>query len=160
MTDRNTKGDRNMKILKAIASGLVGALTLTLINESARRVHPEAPRAEKLGMRWIAMKFRKADQPVPDRKKLYWLAFTDDLFSNTVYYSLVGAGSRKGAWVRGALLGTGGGIGAVVLPPQMKLGKGPTARSGATQVMTVTWYLLGGLAAAAAFNLFDRGEHY
>jgi hypothetical protein len=149
-----------MKILKAIASGLVGALTLTLINEAARRVYPEAPRAERLGMRWVATKFRKLDQPVPDRKKLYWLALTDDLFSNTAYYSLVGAGRREGAWVRGALLGTGGGIGAVVLPPQMNLGKGPTARSSATRVMTVTWYLLGGLAAAAAFNLFDRGEEY
>jgi hypothetical protein len=149
-----------MRIVKAIASGLVGALTLTLINEAARRVYPEAPHAEKLGMRWVAMKFRKLDQPVPDRKKLYWLALTDDLFSNTAYYSLVGAGRREGAWVRGALLGTGGGIGAVVLPPKMNLGKGPTARANATRVMTVTWYLLGGLAAAAAFNLFDRGEEY
>jgi hypothetical protein len=149
-----------MKILKAVASGLVGALTLTLVNEAARRVYPEAPRAEKLGMRWVATKFRKLDQPVPDRKKLYWLALTDDLFSNTVYYSLVGAGRPKGAWVRGALLGTGGGIGAVVLPPKINLGKGPTARTSATRVLTVAWYLIGGLAAAAAYNLFDRGEEY
>jgi hypothetical protein len=148
-----------MKLAKALASGLVGALALTLINESARKVIPDAPRTEKLGMRWVAQKFRQMDRPVPDRKRLYWMAFADDIVSNTLYYSLVGAGSRRGTWLRGALLGAGGGLGAVVLPPQLGLGEGPTARTTETQAMTVGWYLLGGLAAAAAYTLFNRNEY-
>jgi hypothetical protein len=147
-----------MRWFKAIASGLVGALALTIINESARRYIPQAPRTEKLGMRWVSRKFRQLDQPRPDRKSLYWMAFADDIFSNTLYYSVVGAGRPRGAWVRGALLGLAGGVGAVVLPPQLGLGKDATARTAETQAMTVGWYLLGGLAAAAAYNIFDRAE--
>lgn len=147
-----------MRLAKSIASGLVGALALTLINESAKRVVPKAPRADQLGMRWVAQKFRKVDQPVPDRKSLYWMALADDIFSNTAYYSLVGAGKPRRAWLRGLLLGVGGGLGAVVLPPKLGLGEGPTARTTETQAMTVGWYLLGGLAAAAAYQLFHRSE--
>jgi hypothetical protein len=148
-----------MNLAKALASGLVGALALTLINETARKVIPEAPRTEKLGMRWVANKFRQLDRPVPDRKRLYWLAFADDIFSNTLYYSLVGAGSRRKTWLRGALLGVGGGVGAVALPPRLGLGSQPTARTTETQAMTIGWYLLGGLAAAAAYTLFDKNEY-
>jgi hypothetical protein len=42
------------------------------------------------------------------------------------------------------------GVGAVVLPGPLGLGRQPTNRARATQVMTVLWYLAGGLAAAAA----------
>jgi hypothetical protein len=147
-----------MRFAKALASGLVGALALTLINETARRVVPKAPRAEQMGMRWVAQKFRKADQPVPDRKSLYWMAFLDDIVSNTAYYSLVGAGNPRRSWLRGLLLGAGGGLGAVVLPPKLGLGEGPTARTTETQAMTVGWYLIGGLGAAAAYRLFHRNE--
>jgi hypothetical protein len=148
-----------MKFVKALASGLVGAMALTLINETARKAVPKAPHTERLGMRYMAKKFRAVEKQPPDKRSLYWLAFGDELLSNTLYFSTVAAGSPKTAWVRGALLGLGGGIGAVVLPPKLGLDKEPTARTRETQAMTVGWYLLGGLAAAAAYNLFDRSEY-
>ncbi|WP_317172766.1 hypothetical protein [Hymenobacter sp. HDW8] len=69
-----------------------------------------------------------------------------DLLSNGLYYSLVGTG--KNAWQRGLVLGLAAGIGGVVLPGPMGLGEAPSNRTPQTKLMTVAWYLIGGLAAA------------
>ena len=148
------KGDNTMTRLQALASGAVGAGVVTLLNESVRRLYPHAPRMEVIGMRAIARSMRAADQEPPDRGPLFWLALLGDLVSNTVYYSLVGAGSGNNAWRRGALLGLSAGIGAVVLLGPLGLGRQPREHFPTTQAMTIGWYLAGGLAAAAASRLF------
>jgi hypothetical protein len=109
-------------------------------------------------MRVIAKSMRAVDQEPPADEQLHTLALAGDVFSNSIYYSLVGAGSSGGVWLRGTLLGLGAGIGAVVLPQPLGLGSGPSARTASTQAMTVGWYLAGGLAAAAAFQLLDGGN--
>lgn len=144
-----------MKWIKALISGLIGALTLTLVHQSAKKAIPEAPRVDLIGMRAVAKTMRKADVDVPDRDTLYKVSFADHLISNTLYYSLVGAGNRSGAWLRGMLLGALGGAGAVALPPRLGLGEAEVARTTATQTMTVAWYLIAGVAAAAAYNILD-----
>src|SRR5205807_853263 len=68
--------------------------------------------------------------------------------ANTLYYSLVGAGTAEGAYRRGAALGLLEGVGAVLLPGPMGLGTGPSARTPRTALMTVGWYLAGGIAGA------------
>ena len=136
-------------MLKALGSGLVGAVALTLIHETARRVAPEtAPRMDVLGMRAIqkAVRAVDAEPPVP----LHEAALVGDLVSNSFYYSLVGAGPRKDAVRNGALLGLAAGLGAVFLPGPLGLGRQPTDTP-TTQALTVAWYLAGGLAAGAAY---------
>jgi hypothetical protein len=96
---------------------------------------------------------RAAGQQPPDDDKLHAMALAGDIISNSLYYSLVGAGERRTVWVRGALLGLGAGVGAVLLPEPLGLGSEPTARTPATQAMTIAWYLTGGLAAAAAYRM-------
>ena len=143
-------------MLKALGSGLVGACALTLIHETARRFIDDAPRMDVLGMRALSKAARAADldPPVP----LHEAALVGDLVSNSLYYSLVGAGSRREALRNGALLGLAAGVGAVYLPERLGLGRQPTEDSPQTQLMTVAWYLLGGLAAGAAYQALARDE--
>src|SRR4029453_8818420 len=136
-----------MKIGSALGGGLAGALSLTLLHEVARRVLPSAPRLDVLGMRALAKSLRALEQPVPEHNRLHNMALVGDLISNTVYYSLVGVGEGTSARRRGALVGLAAGIGAVVLPRPLGLGQGPSRRTVATQVLTIGWYLAGGLIA-------------
>lgn len=143
-----------MSILKAIASGFIGATALTLIHESTRRIFPEkAPRMDVLGERAIAGLLRASGRQPPDDDTLYKLTLGGDLISNGIYYSFVGAGDPKYAWVRGAVLGLAAGIGGVVLPGPLGLGKAPSGRTVATQSLTIHHYLAGGLVAALAYRL-------
>ena len=157
-----------MRLLRALGSGLVGACTVTLINEMARRSIPHAPRLDVLGMRAIAKVMRMAHRDPPADEPLRGIALAGDIVSNTLYYSLVAAGSSGdteerddccgGVWVRGAVLGAAAGIGAAVLPKPMGLGSQPDERAPATQLMSVAWYLAAGLAAAAAATFLFRDE--
>jgi hypothetical protein len=146
-----------MSLAKALGSGLIGACALTLLHETARRFIPGAPRMDVLGMRAIAKSLRLVDQEPPPDEQLHALALAGDVLSNSLYYSLVGAGAPCAVWLRGTLLGLGAGVGAVVLPQPLGLGKGPSARTASTRAMTIGWYLAGGLAAAAAFQLLGDG---
>ena len=143
-------------MLKALGSGLVGACALTLIHETARRFIDDAPRMDVLGMRALSKAARAVDvePPVP----LHEAALVGDLVSNSLYYSLVGAGSRREALRNGALLGLAAGLGAVYLPGPLGLGRQPTEDSPQTQLMTVAWYLVGGLAAGAAYRALASEE--
>jgi hypothetical protein len=137
-----------MKALRALGSGLAGACALTLVHQAARRITDKAPRADILGMRALAKTIRATGRQSPPDDQLYPWTLAGDLVSNSLYYSLVGTGGGPATWLRGTALGLGAGIGALALPGPMGLGSRPTNRTVATQVMTVAWYLLGGLAAA------------
>jgi hypothetical protein len=139
-----------MMSLSALVSGTVGATTLTLLHETVRRVLPEAPRADVLGMRALEAGLRGLGKAPPDEERLHRWALLGDLVANSAYYSLVGGGSVRHPWRRGTVLGLLAGLGAVALPGPLGLGRQPTNRTWATQAMTVMWYFVGGLAAAAA----------
>lgn len=147
-----------MGIWRALGSGLAGACVLNVLHETVRQFVPEAPRVDVLGKRAIAASLRAVGKDVPPDDELYALALAGDVLSNSLYYSLVGAGARESALLRGALLGFGAGVGAVVLPEPMGLGSEPTRRTPATQVMTIAWYTIGGLAAAATFRALTEGD--
>jgi hypothetical protein len=153
------KGVAIMNIEAALGGGLAGALSLTLLHEAARRVLPSAPRLDVLGMRALAKSLRALEQPVPDHNRLHTVALVGDLLSNTVYYSLVGAGEGANARRRGVLVGLAAGIGAVVLPGPLGLGRGPSRRTVATQMMTIGWYLAGGLVAGMVAEKLSNPSH-
>ncbi|WP_439880535.1 hypothetical protein ACSX1A_15415 [Pontibacter sp. MBLB2868] len=135
-------------ILKAMAGGVAGACVLTLVHETLRRVVPDAPRMDVLGMRSISKLMQEAgEEPPRDREELHNWSLAGDVVSNSLYYSLAGTG--KSAWWRGALLGAAAGAGAVLLPGPLGLGEEPSNKTTKTQAMTVGYYLLGGLVAAA-----------
>jgi hypothetical protein len=145
-----------VSLTKALLSGFVGACTLTLIHETVRRLAPDAPRMDILGMRAISNSLQAVGEQPPDHKTLHRAALVSDLLANSLYYSLVGVGGEKGVWLRGTGLGIAAGVGGVVLPEPMGLGSEPSVRSNATRAMTVGWYLAGALAAATTYRLLQK----
>ena len=143
-------------MLKALGSGLVGAFALTLVHETARRYIDDAPRMDVVGMRAIAKTLRAVDvePPVP----LHEAALAGDLAANSLYYGLVGLGSPGDGLRNGAALGLAAGLAAVYLPEPLGLGRQPAKNSFETNLLTVAFYLLGGLAAGAAYQALSADE--
>jgi hypothetical protein len=100
-------------------------------------------RSLKKGIRWLG--FRPARG-----QRLHRQALVGDLISNSLFYALVAVGRPRRPYLRGAFLGALAGLGAVVLPPLMGLGHRPSRARRTTALLTVAWYLLGGLSAARA----------
>lgn len=144
-----------MKLLPSLTAGLAGAVVLTAVHETVRRLRPaDAPRMDVLGMRGLRKLLHKAEAPQPDDDTLFNITMAGDVFSNGLYYSLVGSGRH--ALERGLLLGLAAGVGGVVLPGPLGLGKAPSARTPQTKLMTVAWYTAGGLVAGAVAQVLRK----
>ena len=140
----------------AIIGGLAGAGALTLLNESVRRVDKKAPRLELVGMEALKKGMKKVRVTPPGSNALYGIALAGDVISNALYYSLASAGTKRSSPLRGALMGLSMGLGAIALPKRMGLSDAPVTRSTRTKVMTVAWYVLGGVAASLVINLLNK----
>ena len=145
-----------MEAIKNLAGGLTGALALNLLHEAYRRIDSDAPRVDLLGEEALSKSLEYAGANPPKGDDLYLATLAGDVFSNTLYYSLIGASGNKRIIYRGAAYGLVAGIGAVVLPKPMGLDDAPVARSTKTKILTVAWYLIGGLAAAMAIKQLKR----
>lgn len=144
-----------MKLSYAIG-GLAGACALTLINQGVARLDNEAPRLDLLGMN-AAAKLVKSVRPMsPVVNGLLPVAVAGDLVSNSMYYALAGGESKSSTILKGLLLGLGAGIGAVALPSKLGLNDTPTNLSPRRRIMTVAYYIAGGLIAAATINAMER----
>ena len=141
--------------LRSLASGAIGALAVTALNEGARRRIPHAPRMDVIGMRALASIMEKVGRHPPRGRALFRQTLAGDLMSNTLYYALVAAGSRETRLRRGIALGAAAGLGAALLPPLLGLGRQPGERWPRTSLLTVAWYTAGGIAAAVAGRLLD-----
>lgn len=141
--------------IKSTIGGLAGACTLTLLNESVKKLDKDAPRMDLLGMNAVARVMKGNNILTQTAGKLFPIALAGDLVSNSLYYSMADSGDKNKTLVRGALLGLGAGLGAVVLPKTLGLNEDATTRTFKTKALTVTWYVIGGLAAAAAINLLN-----
>lgn len=135
----------------SLVSGMAGAAALTAVHQAAKALTENAPRMDVVGMRALARGtgVEGPDAPGP-HKGLYRATLAGDLICNSAYYSLA-----TNYW-RGAALGVLAGIGAVVLPQRMGLGTPPRGELLSTQAMTVAWYTIGGLVAAATAQLLAR----
>lgn len=145
-----------MNILSSVAGGLAGALAVTLLNEVLKKYDPQAPRLDRLGMNALSQGLKKADQPIPDHDKLYKYSLLGDLLTNTLYFSFAGKGSQRKSLFRGGLLGISSGMGAVFAPRHLELDDEHTNKTAKTQLMTVGYYLLGGMVAGAVGKLVEK----
>jgi hypothetical protein len=142
--------------IKSTIGGLAGACTLTLLNESVKKLDKDAPRMDLLGMNAVARLTKGNNILAQTAGKLFPVALAGDLVSNSLYYSMADTGDDQKTFIRGALLGLGAGLGAVVLPKTLGLNEDATTRTLKTKLLTVSWYIIGGLAAAAAINLLNK----
>lgn len=130
-------------IPNALLSGAAGAVALTTVHQVARAITPDAPRMDIVGMRALTRGLRASGHEPHDRDRLYLATLAGDLISNSAYYSLATT------YTRGTVLGMLAGIGALLLPEPLGLGSPPKSERLPNQVMTLAWYLTGGLVAAA-----------
>ena len=63
-----------MSMLRALGSGVAGAVALNVLHESARQVIPNAPRVDVIGKRAIAKPMRAAGLQPPRGRALYGTA--------------------------------------------------------------------------------------
>lgn len=144
-------------LLKAAAAGVVGAVTTNVAHELTRRIVPDAPRVDVLGMQALAKSLTATTGTTPTGDGLYGATLVGDLVSNSAYFSAVGFGGGNALAV-GLGLGVLAGLGAVVLPPRMGLDEKPTARTPTTEALTVALYTAGGLAAGMAYQALGADD--
>lgn len=145
-----------MKTIAALGGGLAGAAAVTLLNESVKKVVPQAPRMDLLGMNAISKTLRIANAKTPEQRKLFAWALVGDLVTNAIYYSMAGIGKEKNIWLKSSLLGLTAGLGAVLLPKPLGLNEKYSSRTFATALMTVGLYVSGALVTTAVMKLLDK----
>ena len=126
----------------ALLSGMAGAATLTAVHQAARLIRDDAPRMDVMAERAIDHVDEAVHHHDSTHPSLRGMALAGDLVFNGLYYSLATT------WTRGAALGLAAGACALILPQKLGLGAPPKSELLSNQVMTVAWYVLGGLAAA------------
>jgi hypothetical protein len=142
---------------KSLLSGLLGAVAVTILNESVRRVYYKAPRLEKLGIDAAEKSLDAVGVKKPSEESLYWGTMAADIVSNALYYSIISLASRHktGRWMLGTGVGLAAGLGAVMLPEPLNLDASTTNRSSKTKALTVAWYLGGALLTTTLVSLLS-----
>jgi hypothetical protein len=123
-------------------------------------VDKDAPRLDLLGMNAAAKLVKGSTLKTPAfAQKLFPAALAGDLVSNTLYFAMAQGETRSKTLIRGSLLGLGAGIGAATLAKPLGIDGGqPKAEPAKTNVMTIAYYILGGLVAAAIINLISEEQ--
>ncbi len=135
------------RIRRAALAGSVGAAALTTLHEAVRKLSPQAPRPDIVGMRGIARLLTRLELRIPSNRVLHRIALAADLLSSSALFAAVGVGRPSRAPVRGAVLGALAGISALALPRQLGMGNPSHRSEQSSRLMTVGWYVAGGLVA-------------
>jgi hypothetical protein len=139
-------------LIESLAGGLVGVAALTAVHEAGRKIVPNAPRMDIYARRVAARGMEMAGIEPPGANKMHALTLAGDVLTNGLFYALVMGMNPRRSMDRGVLGGLLAGIGGVVLPPLIGLGRQPSNRTHRTQLMTIAYYTLGGLVAASVFR--------
>ncbi|AZI25694.1 MAG: hypothetical protein ABWZ79_17535 [Pedobacter agri] len=145
-----------MKVLKAILAGFAGAAALNILHETVRRFDADAPRVDLLGEEALTRSMNSLNLEAPTGDNLYAATLAGDIISNGIYYSAIGMAGSKNIYLKGAVAGLTAGLGAIKLPDQMGLDDKPVTKTDKTKVLTVAWYLIGGLVTAAVFDQLNK----
>ena len=146
----------NMKTIIALTGGLAGACILTAIHQLVKNNDAyHAPRMDLLGMQSLTKAGHTLKLPMPTGDTLYNLTMAADVVSNAIYYSAAGVGKNH-TLLKSAALGLAAGVGAVYLPQPMGLDPKPSNRTPQTKVLSVIYYLTGGLVAGGIMHLLNK----
>jgi hypothetical protein len=145
-------------MVKNLIGGLAGAIALNAVHQLAKKIDPDAPEINKIGEEALSKTILAAGYTPPVGKALFKATLASDVAANAIYYSLIGQGGKKHLMLRGALLGAAAGVGALKLAKPMGLDDKPVNKTGKTKLMTVGWYLLGGMVTALTIKALGRGR--
>lgn len=142
--------------MKNLLGGFVGALALNLLHETYKRVDTKAPRVDLVGEEALSKIIEKTGSEPPSGDQLYAATLAGDIVSNAIYYSLIGYGKKENLIVRGLLLGSAAGVGALILTKPLGLNDAPITRTARTKALTVAWYLTGGFVTALTIRAIQK----
>ena len=145
-----------IKDFRYIAGGLAGAIALNILHETVKRLDPQAPRIDLVGEEALVKAVEMTGAEPPKGQNLFAATLGADLLSNAMYFSAIGMGDKKGLLMRGAGYGLAAGIGALTLTKPMGLDDEPITQTTKTKVLTVTWYLFGGLVTELAIKALSK----
>ena len=145
-----------MSKFKNLVAGLAGSIALNLLHESLRKQRSDVPRVDLLGKDALLKTLHYFGTGIADEDDLYKATLAGDIISNTMYYSLIGAGSAKYLWPKAIVMGLTAGIGAVELPKPMGLNPKPVAGTDKKKVLTIGYYLFGAIVTAATLTMLKK----
>lgn len=145
-------------LLRALIAGASGALATNALHETLRRVIPNAPRVDVLGMQALAKMYAAVGAEPPRGEALYRRTLVGDLVSNAAYFAPAGGVSREAAMPLGLGLGLAAGVGAAALPRPLGLEPSTTARTPVTALLSVALYSAGGVTAGFVGRRLARSE--
>lgn len=152
----NILGGNTMKLLTNIIGGLAGAVALNLLHETVKRLDPDAPRIDLVGAAGMNKLMERAGEQPLEGNALYAATLAGDIVTNTLYYSTIGAGNRRHLVRRGITVGLSAGLGALVLTRKMGFDDTPITRTNKTKLMTVGYYIFGGVVAGATIKALRK----
>lgn len=140
-----------MKLANAIEGGLTGATTLTLLQETLKKIDTGRPGLKHLQKPGIIKKLKKKSKNGEDPSRLY-IELAGELLSGAAYYGLTAIGKKKNAVLRGGLLGAAAGIGSVIFnnTEDDDFGEGNSSKDWMGDALTIALYTGGGLLAGLA----------
>jgi hypothetical protein len=145
-----------MKLLKALLSGFTGAIALNILHETVRRFDADAPRIDLLGEEALERSLNSINAKPLKGNALYTVTLLGDIISNGLYYSTIGLGNNKHTFLKGTVIGLSAGIGAIELPKTVGLDDKPVTKCNKTKILTVAWYLIGGLVTATMMTKLEK----
>jgi hypothetical protein len=145
--------------IKNLAGGLAGALILNVVHEVAKKFSKKAPRINLIGEEALTKSLNAVGVSAPTGNNLFGATLAADLASNAMYYAMIGKGPQKHLLLRGAGYGLFAGLGAIGLTQKLGLSDKPVTKTTETKVMTVAWYLIGGVVAALVIKKVGEIEY-
>lgn len=147
-----------MNKLKNLLAGLGGAVALNILHESLKYKTDYMPRIDLLGAEALQKSLHFFGTGINDEDTLYNATLAGDIISNTLYYSLIGTGSRKHVWTRAMVYGLSAGIGAITLPEYLGLDPEPVTKSQKTKALTIAYYLAGAIVTGCTIKAIDKNK--
>jgi hypothetical protein len=135
-----------------LVGGLVGAGVLTLLHETVRRLDAGAPREDLVGEAAVNNVLGAVGSAPLKGKRLHATSLAGDLLANSLYYSSIGGADDEKLLLRGATVGITAGLGALSMAKRMGMDGSAVNRTGKAKLLTVGYYLAGGVAAAVVIK--------
>ena len=145
-----------MKNIKNTIGGLAGAVALNIAHQTLKQLIDKAPQVDLVGEEALNKGLQSVGAKPLKGDALFASTLAADVASNAFYYSMIGMGSRKNLLTRGIAYGLAAGVGAVVLTKPLGLNDRPLNKSTETKLLTVGYYLLGGVVAALTIRALTR----
>jgi len=147
-----------MSKIQNVLAGLGGAIALNILHESLKHKSENMPRVDLVGEEALQKSLNYFGSSIDNEATLYNATLAGDVISNALYYSLIGAGSKKHIWTRAVVYGLAGGIGAVTLPEPLGLKPQPVTKTQKTKVLTIAYYLAGAIATGCIIKALIKNE--